>query len=71
MNSRIRIARTNNLENLKNTINGDIILADGQPFYDKKSNALYIGDGETTLENLDTSINAGLYEGNLILGDAN
>ena len=42
MKNRVRIARTSNLSNLS----GDALtqqVADGQPFYDKETNKLYIG----------------------------
>ena len=64
MNSRIRVARTANLERTRSTTKGDLILADGQPFYDKSQNALYIGDGETTVRDLFTSVNAGIRPNN-------
>ena len=34
--------------------NADLVLLDGQPLYDKDNHNLYIGDGTTTLSNLNT-----------------
>ena len=45
MNSRIRIARTNNLKQLDTDIKQSTKLADGQPFYDKDTKYIYIGKG--------------------------
>ena len=36
------------------TNNADLVLLDGQPLYDKVNHNLYIGDGTTTLANLNT-----------------
>lgn len=52
MNNRIRIARTDNLQNITDPNSLNTVLAEGQPFYDKANQMLFIGDGATNISQL-------------------
>ena len=65
-NTRIRLFRGSKAKMLEGE-NGEIILEDGQPFYNKTDNYLYIGDGKTSLKN----IKALDVAGNVKLGTTN
>ena len=54
-------------EKMLNDDNKDVVLESGRPFYNKSDNYLYVGDGQTTLENL-KPLNVG---GNAKLGTSN
>lgn len=65
MNNRIRIARTDNLQNITDPNSLNTVLAEGQPFYDKASQMLFIGDGTTNISQLKADSTKGITSSNV------
>lgn len=65
MNNRIRIARTNNLQNVTNPDSLNLVLAKGQPFYDAATKMVYIGDGTSTIAQIKVDSTKGITSSNV------
>lgn len=65
MNNRIRVARTDNLQNVTDADSLNFVLAEGQPFYDAATKMFYIGDGTSTIAQIKADSTKGITSSNV------
>ena len=65
MNNRIRVARTDNLQNVTEADSLNFVLAEGQPFYDAATKMFYIGDGTSTIAQIKADSTKGITSSNV------
>ena len=65
MNNRIRVARTDNLQNVTDADSLNFVLAEGQPFYDAATKMVYIGDGISTIAQIKADSTKGITSSNV------